>query len=150
MTLPLRRALTLAAGLLALLLVGFIGIRGLHLSGAGMCGTSVISKEPSPDHHASVVVFEFDCGATTSFGTQVALLRPGEDLTDNPARVLFSVDSDHGRAAPGPKGGPWVEAHWVEPDSILIRYDAAARIFQQTVVSDGVRVGYLGVKRVGA
>ena len=150
MTLPPRRALTFAAALVGLLLVAFIGIRALDLSGAGMCDTSVISREPSPDRHASVVVFEHDCGATTDFGIHVALLRAGEDLTENTGGLLFSVDSDHGRAASGPKGGPWVEAHWAGPDSIVIRYDAAARIFRQTVVLDGVRVGYVSVVRVGA
>ncbi len=150
MTPAQRRILTLGAGFLAVLLLGIIGVRAVSLSGADMCGNSVITEDSSPIHSAVVVVYERDCGATTDFSTQVALLHPGEGLPRNPPPVLFVIDSDHGRAARGPGGGPWVEAHWAGPDSVLIRYDVAARIVQQAVVIDGVRVAYVGVRRVGA
>jgi len=144
-----RRALVLSVSVLALLLLGFVTYKVMDFS-AGMCGKALIARESSANHQASVVVFEADCGATTDFSTAVALLYAGEHLGQRPARLLLVVDSDHGRAAQGPGGGPWVEAHWAGPDSIVIHYDAAARVFRQTTVFDGVRVVQIAVQRVGA
>ena len=103
----------------------------------------------APDHRARVVVFERDCGATSDFSTQVVILRRGEELGDRSGDV-FVVDSDHGRAAAGPGGGPWVEATWASPDSILIRFDDQARIFHQSTIVGGILVRYVGVRRAAA
>jgi hypothetical protein len=135
-----------ALGLVAVLGVAYWGVASL---GSGMCGNKQIAASDSPDRRAKVVVFERDCGATTDFSTQVIILPPGEDLGNRRGNV-FVVDSDHGRAAPGPGGGPWVEAQWLSPDSILIRFDAEARIFQQSVVAGRVKVRYVGIRRPAA
>src|SRR5438093_11136049 len=109
-----------ALGLAAVLGVAYCGLASF---GSGMCGNKQIAGSDSPDRRAKVVVFERDCGATTDFSTQVVILPPGEELGNRSGNV-FVVDSDHGRAAPGPGGGPWVEAQWLSSDSILIRFDA--------------------------
>ena len=114
-----------------------------------MCANEQISSVDAPDHRARVVVFERDCGATTDFSTQVVILRRGEELGDRSGDV-FVVDSDHGRAAAGPGGGPWVEATWTSPDSIVIRFDDQARIFHQSTIVGGIAVRYVGVRRAAA
>ena len=135
-----------ALGLAAVLVIAYLGVTSL---GRGMCGNKVISSADASDHRARIVVFERDCGATTDFSTQVVILRPGEDLGDRSGDV-FVVDSDHGRAAVGPGGGPWVEAAWISRDSILIRFDDQARIFHQSTIVGGISVRYVGVRRPAA
>ena len=119
-----------------------------HLA-SGTCGNEVIATHPSPDGRFNVLVFERDCGATTDFSTQVTLLHEGQNLR-NESGNLFIVDTDHGRAAPGPRGGPWVDVRWVGHDSLLIQFDSAARIFHQTPVIDGINVTYGRIRRPGA
>ncbi len=135
-----------AVGLAAVLVIAYLGVTSL---GRGMCGNKVINSTDASDHRARVVVFERDCGASTDFSTQVVILRPGEELGDRRGDV-FVVDSDHGRAAAGPGGGPWVEATWIGPDSILIRFDNQARIFRQSTIVGGISVRYVGVRRAAA
>ena len=132
-------------------LAAVLGIAYLSLAsfGAGWCGNKEIRSAESPNHRTRVIVFERDCGATTDFTTQVIILRSGEKLGDRGGDV-FVVDSDHGRAAPGPGGGPWVEAQWLSSDSLLIRYDDRARIFQQSIVAGGISVRYVGIRRAAA
>jgi hypothetical protein len=133
-------------GLAAVLVIAYVGVTSL---GRGMCANEQISSVDAPDHRARVVVFERDCGATTDFSTQVVILRRGEELGDRSGDV-FVVDSDHGRAAAGPGGGPWVEATWTSPDSIVIRFDDQARIFHQSTIVGGIAVRYVGVRRAAA
>src|SRR5256885_2142036 len=140
---PSRCLAFTALGLAAVLGVAYWAVASF---GSGWCANKQIAATDSPDRRARVVVFERDCGATTDFSTQVVVLSPGEDLADRSGNV-FVVDSDHGRAAPGPGGGPWVEALWLSPDSILIRFDPEARIFQQSVVVGRVKVRYVGIRR---
>ena len=143
----MTRYLTFSAlGLVAVLAIAYLGATSL---GRGMCGNKEISSVDAPDHRARVVVFERDCGATTDFSTQVVILRQGEQLGDRSGNV-FVVDSDHGRAAAGPGGGPWVEAQWVSPDSIVIRFDEQARIFLKTTIVYTITVRYVGVRRAAA
>lgn len=42
-----------------------------------ICGTSDVTEVPAPDHRHKVVVYNFDCGATTNFQLVVSLL-PGD------------------------------------------------------------------------
>ncbi len=144
---PTTRYLAIAAlGLAAVLGIAYWGLASF---GSGWCANKQIAASDSPDRRAKVVVFERDCGATTDFSTQVIILPPGEELEDRRGNVLV-MDSDHGRAATGPGAGPWVEAHWLSPDSILIRFDSAARILQQSVVVGHVKVRYVGIRRAAA
>jgi len=146
MTLASRYLAFTALGLAAVLGVAYWGVGSW---GSGMCGNKQIAVSDSPDRRAKVVVFERDCGATTDFSTQIVILVPGEELGNRSGNV-FVVDSDDGRAAPGPGGGPWVEAQWLSPDSMLIRYDVEARIFQQSIVVGRVKVRYVGIRRAAA
>ena len=61
---------------------GLIGIVaalafGLNSAFPDSCGTQQISATLSPDARLQVVVFEYDCGATTDFGTEVSILPAG-------------------------------------------------------------------------
>src|SRR2546425_106213 len=106
-----------------------------------MCGNRVLSLVPSPDDHLQAVVFERDCGATSDFSTQVALLRRGAPLPNEGGNVLV-VDTDHGQAPSGPGGGPVVTVRWVSGDSLEIGFHRRARIFRRADAVGTVRIVY--------
>jgi hypothetical protein len=65
-----------------------------------MCANDLLTEIPSPDGALKAVVFQRDCGATTSFSTQISILwtnRPLPNETGN----LFVADTDHGKAPRG-------------------------------------------------
>jgi hypothetical protein len=86
------------------------------------------------------MMFQRDCGATTSFSTQVSILE-SEQLPSG-AGNAFRADDDHGAAAAGRWGGPWAELRWLAPDHLLIRYAAKSRIFKQVDSIGDVKISY--------
>jgi hypothetical protein len=48
-----------------------------------MCGEEVLQEIYSPDHAYKVVVFEYDCGSTTGFGTGVSIIKASERWSSN-------------------------------------------------------------------
>ena len=131
------------------LLIGAVAVAAVLAAGAfivgrapsSMCGNRVLSRVPSPDDQLQAVVFERDCGATTDFSTQVALLRRGAPLPNEGGNVLV-VDTDHGKAPSGPGGGPVVTVRWVASDSLEIGFHRRARIFRQANAMGAVRIVY--------
>lgn len=60
---------------------------------------------------------------------------------------MFVADTDHGGASGVSSGGPWVEMRWLSPQSLIIRYDAKARVFAQDNSVSGVSISYEKVVR---
>src|SRR5438552_17914703 len=67
----------------------------------GMCAADVVTVLPSPGDRLDAVLYEYDCGGTTAFGTDVSILAHGAVPT-SPGNVLVA-DANHG-AAPLTKG----------------------------------------------
>jgi hypothetical protein len=86
------------------------------------------------------VLFQRDCGATTGFTTQVAIVSKGTDVSA--ADAIFVADGDHGAASAAEWGGPWAEIEWPSAERLIIRYDRAARVFRATQQA-GVTVDFL-------
>jgi hypothetical protein len=120
-----------------------VSLLGLSLAtgacAAETCTNSVVDQKAAPSGALRAVIFQRDCGATTGFSTQVSILAVDQPLADADAGNAFIADGDHGTAA-APWGGPWAEARWTSPSTLLIRYDAAARVF-----SSETRVGSVTV-----
>ena len=57
------------------------------------------------------------------------------------------ADDDHGAAADGGWGGPWIAVTWLAPKHLLIRYAAKSRIFKKAENVEGVLVSYEATKR---
>ena len=111
------------------------------------CGDQIIAEAPSPGGEYRAIVFERDCGATTEFSTQVSVLRRNEGfraehtwLRSSSGANCFTCDSDHGKAAGGAWGGPWVDVRWVSGDRLEVRYDERARVFRHESRVSGVAV----------
>ena len=109
------------------------------------CQNSVVSTAAAPAGGLKAVLFQRDCGATTDFSSQVSVTGADEALSE--AGNAFVADTDHGVANAASWGGPWVELRWVSPQTLLIRYDAKARVFTQNSTVSGVTVTYEKVAR---
>jgi hypothetical protein len=112
------------------------------------CGNEILSDVPSPDGHQHAVVFERDCGATTDFFTHVSVLPDVGQISGG--GNVFAADSDHGKAAAGPGGGPRVTVRWLDGRTLEIRFDARARVYKQVTRHDNTNVEYVAdTVRVG-
>ena len=137
-----RNILLALGGLVALAgitLVGFFLF--LNSMTSGWCGVQPLSATLSPDARHQVVTFEYDCGATTDFSTQVSLLQAGAGLPNRPGNVI-GLDA-YGDSAPrGPGGGPIVRVKWLGIDSLEVSFDQRARVLFQNHIVHRVRISY--------
>jgi hypothetical protein len=88
------------------------------------------------------VLFDRDCGATTGFTTQVSIAESGK--TPSGKGNVFVAD---GGTKVARWGGPWADVSWVGPKHLLIRYDAAARIFALNKMIGDIQVSYQPMRR---
>lgn len=105
-----------------------------------LCSNQAVRRVDSPDGRHSAILLERDCGATTSFSTQISVAQVGEQPSGR--GNVFIADDNHGAAVTGHWGGPWAEVKWLAPNHILVRYAAKSRIFRQTEKIDGIVVSY--------
>ena len=105
-----------------------------------LCSNAVVAQVKSPDGLRTAFLFERDCGATTDFTTQVAVLR-AESLPDSAGNV-FVADSDHGAAPGAAWGGPPAEIRWVDNSTLEVRYHRNARTFKKVEAIDGISARY--------
>jgi len=108
------------------------------------CGNAIITESISPSGDVKAVMFQRDCGATTSFSTQISVIKEDGELTGS--GNVFVADDDHGTAYTGDWGGPWAEMHWSAPDRLIIRYAEKSRIFEQKNKMSGIRITYQSVR----
>ncbi|MGV1682500.1 hypothetical protein [Sphingopyxis sp. NJF-3] len=124
-----------------MLRIGILSVGLMAVSGCSDgCANSRISRADSPDGLYSAVMFQRDCGATTTFSTQISVVKRGA----MPSGIgnIFRADDDHGAATTGEWGGPWAEMRWLAPDHLLIRYAAKSRLFAQAGKLSGVKISY--------
>ena len=129
-----------------MLRAGIFAVALIALSGCSDgCKNSRVSRVDAPDGLNSAVMFQRDCGATTSFTTQISVVRRGSEPTGG--GNTFRADADHGAAARGDWGGPWAEMRWLAPDHLLIRYAVKSRLFEQRAEVAGVKISYQELAR---
>src|SRR5882672_12887453 len=137
---------------LVLVIIGW-GFTCVHFLDS-WCGSEVVSRTPSPDGYLEAVLYEANCGATTDFGTHVAVVRAGTTIPSvgvfDGGPTLLVADSDHGRAPLDSGHVIRVRLRWVSSDSLVVQYDRRARIYQQRDRSHGVSVTYEPVAVDGA
>lgn len=115
----------------------------LAISGcSSACRNDVVAIAPAPGGKHQVAMFSRDCGATTSYSTQISVLDTGNPPVEG--GNAFIAD---GGATPTAWGGPWAEIAWLGADRLLVRYDSRARIVKKTDRIDGVAIRYQPVAR---
>jgi len=125
----------------ALLLVAAVLLTGLFRKADETCSNRLVGQSVSPDGSSKIVTFVRDCGATTSFSVQAALLPVRGPLPANPNSV-FVADDDHGRAPIDSTGVPNIIIRWRDARSVLIEYSSLARVFKADTSSSGVQIHY--------
>lgn len=138
----LRLILRVSLALAALIVVAIVGL-WFYLP--PMCANDLIKAIPSPDGKKKVVVFQRDCGATTGFSTQAALLSSSEALSNKSGNV-FASDTNHGAAPSGQGGGPELQVAWRNANTVAISYHPAVRVFKAEPEVAGVRFTYSAVE----
>lgn len=108
-----------------------------------LCGDTVVERIRAPGGDRDAVLFQRDCGATTSFTTQISIEPPGGEPGSK--GIIFIADPDHEVAAAGAWGGPWAEAKWLSADRLHVRYADGSRIFKKVDAISGVSVSYEAV-----
>lgn len=111
------------------LIVGIIAGSAYLLLG-GMCGSDEAARFPSPDGRYDVVVYAFNCGATTGYTTQVAIVGSGAGVPSSAGNVT-TID-----------GVVKVQTQWHGTDSLTLSYDDRAELFGQRSQVRGIRVAY--------
>jgi hypothetical protein len=101
---------------------------------ADACGASHVNQFPSPDGQHRIVVYAFDCGATTDFSLMVSLFNRQEQFPEHRARhVLYSRYHD----LPSPDE---FQVIWRDTHHAVVRltgYDG-----KPSVTEDGVTVRF--------
>ena len=131
------------------IVIAFLSVVLLLVLGASLlveracdpCGNEELKTILSPDAELKAVIFQRDCGATTGFSTHVSLLSSSKEPPREPGNT-FILDTDHGQAPTGSKGGPEVILQWVDERVLLVKYDKRARIFRSERSVDGVTIKY--------
>ncbi len=94
-----------------------------------LCGNEVVTRAASPSAGVDAVVFHRDCGATTGFSTQVALV-PAGGMPVGAGDVLVLKD----RVA--------LDLRWSSDAALVVSGIASAQVIHQSVVVGGIAVSY--------
>ena len=111
---------------------------------SGMCGTTVFDEIPSPNKTLKAVVFQIDCGATTDFNTQVAIVKYSFDTSGATSlpKGVFIADRGHGSAPAGMTRGPDIRLTWESDKTLNLQYHRLARVFRSEDKQQGVTIKY--------
>src|SRR5262245_26696008 len=94
------------------------------VSGCGLCGNIEIARLTSPDGKLDAVLHERNCGATTDFSTQVAIVRAGQALPNSSANAFIAT----GGSVRAAWGGPPAEIEWRDADHLAVRYERGSEL----------------------
>ena len=100
----------------------------------------IIADLPAPAGAYHAVLFDRDCGATTSGSAQVSVMPRGE-MPEEGGNV-FATDAAFGPQLSPRQGQPLV-VRWLDAQTLEIRYDGRARTFVQSSRQGAVQVRYV-------
>lgn len=132
------RRFTLIPMKTALVLVAAIALSGC----SPVCRDAPHQSITSLDGDERAILFSRDCGATTSYTTQVSIVPPDEGISGK--GNVFIADEGAKAAA---WGGPWAEVKWLGAKHLLVSYDASARVFAKNERVGDVQVSYQTIRR---
>jgi hypothetical protein len=94
-----------------------------------MCGNTIRAESNSPDGKFKAVVFGRSCGATTSVGTYISILREGKNLPNENGNICAM------------SGLPEVELRWAGNNELII-YNRGAQLYGPVQSFDGINIRY--------
>lgn len=89
-----------------------------------MCGVTSYKRIASPGGEFDAVIYQFDCGATTGFSTQVSVIKAGEEIPVEPGNV-FTSSGHPDQAAP--------DVLWVDRTQLHIRRKSGVEVYKEEV-----------------
>lgn len=138
---PLRRPLATAAAIATgIILAGTTAVTLISLYVPDGCGNTIVQRLPSPDGIREAVLFERNCGATTSYTTQISITGREEKIRG--WGNVFIADANHGAAPTGSWGGPATTMEWVSASDLQIKFDRRSRVSLKVPERGGVQVSY--------
>lgn len=140
--LPRKKTALWTAGILAIAIGA--GYKLIDYAFSGMCSKTVFDEIASPNRKLKAVVFQVDCGATSDFNTQVAVVKASFNRSHANAlpKGFFVADRDHGRVPAGITKGPEVRLHWESDELLKVEYPQLARVFRSEEKQRGVTIQY--------
>ena len=119
-------------------LVAIVALAGgvsawIFVSLPALCGNEIAKDARSPDGQHRAILFERDCGATTSFSTQVAIVGASEELPNEAGNVMTAKGA--------PWDGPWA-IEWTGADTLTIRFHAREEIHRAETIVEGIAIQY--------
>lgn len=117
------------AGAAAAAAILFLNVWGF--SSALGCKPKVHEQSPSPDGAMVAVLFEMECGATTDFNTQVALLPKNESSSPEPRSTFLVLG-----------GREQVSLQWLNRQELVVSMRKGVNVFKQEQPNYGVTVRY--------
>jgi hypothetical protein len=111
----------------------------------GMCVNTDVRRVASPDRRREAVIFTRDCGATTGWGTNVSVVRPGAGRPRGPGNV-FRAEWHRGAQPDSARGGPPVLVEWRAPAQLWIAYDDRVEVFMRRPTVGHINVEYVAAR----
>ncbi|MFO1057194.1 MAG: hypothetical protein U1E53_09525 [Dongiaceae bacterium] len=121
-------ALAAGAAPIAVFAAGFVWVLG-RLTAPG-CEVTERASIPSPDGRHRAVVFSRDCGATTGFSTQLALLGAADRLSIGSDAALV-VDGRHE-----------LDVRWTADRSVAVAVPKGDRVYRRAASQSDVTILY--------
>jgi hypothetical protein len=111
----------------------------------------VVADVASPSGAHRAIIFERDCGATTSWSTQVAIIRQGDTFREDPtwwaATEAGSALVIKDRATRPGVDGTTVEATWSDNTHLVLEYDAGAAVAGSAESVEGIAIEARAIER---
>jgi len=136
----------LVALIVALLAVSLAGCGSMDL-----CENEIVGRVASPNGAHDAIVFERDCGATTTWSTQVSIVTGGSAFVEHPTTFRATQPGNalviRARAARPGVAGIAIGAHWDDESHVTVEYEAGADLSIVAKVVDGITVTAQSVER---
>ena len=118
---------------------------GLIVGGCSepLCGNRSSKALPSPEGDKVAWLYVRDCGATTGFSTNIALIDAGEEPQDG--GNIFIGDDDHGKA-PTDATTQLLQnmaIRWTNSTNLIVNYPVGTRVFKSEKQLQGITVQYV-------
>jgi hypothetical protein len=110
-----------------------------------MCGSHGFRTFLSAGGRYNAVLYEYDCGATTDFGTHIALISGREKFDPYAAEdtaLLFTADSDHQHIDVDLQGILPVEIRWKDNFHLEVNVPRKARVFKEMQQIGPISISY--------
>lgn len=104
-----------------------------------MCGVQLGAEALSPNQKLKAVIYQFDCGATTPFTTQVSILKPSEAIPYSAGNVFSAYNGSQ----EGAWRGPFAEIAWLSDTTLKVSYISDAAVQEREEKYKGIKVEYV-------